>query len=279
MNSSNLTLGAVPLLFAATFLTGCGEAGAPEVPDAMEPSSEMQVSGELNVVPSPLVAPDYPDARVGFEAPSEGATFSAGEPVEVRFRLSGYELQVPTAGAEGRGITRADGQHIHFILNNERYQALYDPSEPVVLEDLPEGVHVLRAFPGTDWHESVKTPGAFAMRIIQVGDGEADPPVDPNGPFLTYSRPVGEYAGQAADSILVDFQLAGVRLDPEGHRVRLTVEGVGEAILTEWRPYLIVGLPDGSHTVRLELLDPEGRLVPGDFNRTERVIDVMGAGD
>ncbi|MEX0843219.1 MAG: hypothetical protein WD120_02605, partial [Gemmatimonadota bacterium] len=205
MNRSKLKLGAVPLVFAATFLAGCGEAGEPEVPEAMEPSLEMQVSGDLNIVPSPLVAPDYPDARVGFDGPSERATFAPGEPVEVRFHLSGYELQVPTPGAEGRGIARADGQHIHFILNNDRYQALYDPAEPVVLEDLPAGVHVLRAFPGTDWHESVKTPGAFAMRIIQVGEGEADtPPVDPDGPFLTYSRPVGEYAGQAADSILVD---------------------------------------------------------------------------
>ena len=277
MTRSHIKLGSLPLLLVATSLVGCGEAGEPEVPAAVDPA-EIEVSGELTIVPSPLVAPDYPDARVGFEEPAEGAVFAEGEPVEVRFHLSGYELQASTPGGDERGIARADGQHLHFILNNERYRALYDAGEPVVLDDLPTGFHVLRAFPGTDWHESVKTPGAFAMRIIQVGDDEgATPPVDPDGPFLTYSRPVGEYAGQAADSILVDFHLSGVRLHPEGHRVRLTVEGVGEAILTEWRPYLVLDLPDGSHTFRLELLDPQGRLVPGDFNRTERVIEVDGA--
>jgi hypothetical protein len=278
MTRSYMQLGPLPLLLVATLLAACGEAGEPEVPAAADPA-EIEVSGELTIIPSPLVAPDYPDARVGFEAPAEGATFAEGEAVEVRFHLSGYQLQAPTPGGDERGIAQADGQHLHFILNNERYQALYDAGEPVVLDDLPAGYHVLRAFPGTDWHESVKTPGAFAMRIIQVGDVEGTtPPVDPDGPFLTYSRPVGEYSGQAADSILVDFHLSGVRLHPEGHRVRLTVEGVGEAILAEWRPYLVVGLPNGSHTFRLELLDAEGRLVPGDFNRTERVIEVDRAG-
>jgi len=264
------------LVFNLLVLTaGCG-GDAPD-PEAAPLDAPQATGGatDLQLVPSPDIAPDAPDARMGFVAPEEGARFAEGEPVEVTMRLTGYELHVPTPGGEARGLARApDGQHVHLILNDRPYRAIYDLSEPVVLEDLPAGTHVLRVFPGRDWHESVKTPGAFAMRTFHVGDGDPVPPMDLEGPLLTYSRPVGEYAGAAADSILVDFYLSGVRLSPDGYRVRVEVDGVGEAMVNHWAPYLLVGLPDGEHTVRLELLDSTGVPVPGEFNRSERTIQV-----
>lgn len=252
-------------------LSGCDPASDAPPEEAMD-ATVAETGFEL--VPSPEVAPERPDARLGLTSPDDGERFEEGEIVEVRFSLSGYTLDEPTPGGDERGIARAHGQHLHLILNNEPYDALYDADEPVVFEDLPAGTHHFRAFPGTDWHESVKTPGAFAMRTIHVGDEEAAPRVDPDGPLLTYSRPVGEYAGADADSILVDFYLTGARLSEDGYRVRLTVDGLGEAMITEWRPYLLLGLPAGDHTVRLELLDPEGEIVPGEFNRAERTITV-----
>jgi hypothetical protein len=260
------------LLFVAA---GCGG----DAPDpGAAPADAPQVTGgasDLRLVPSPDVAPDAPDARIGFVAPEEGARFAEGEPVEVTMRLTGFELRVPTPGGDDRGLARAsDGQHVHLILNDREYRAVYDLSEPVVFDDLPAGTHVLRVFPGRDWHEGVKTPGAFAMRTFHVGDGDPAPPMDLEGPLLTYSRPVGEYTGAAADSILVDFYLSGVRLSPEGYRVRIEVDGVGEAMVNQWAPHLLVGLPGGEHSVRLELLDPAGAPVPGEFNRSERTIRV-----
>ncbi len=236
-------------------------------------------TAEFELVPSPEPAPEYPDARLGIALPEEGERFSEGEAVEVHLTLSGFEVGVATPEGEERGLARAgDGQHVHLILNNERYQAIYDVDGPVRFTGLPPGNHLLRAFPGTDWHESVKTPGAFALRTFHVGEGEREPVVQPDEPLLTYSRPVGEYAGADADSILVDFYLSGVRLSPEGYRVRLSIEGMGEALITEWTPHVLVGLPEGEHTLALELLDPDGMPVSGEFNRTERTITVRAGG-
>ncbi len=256
-------------------LWACGETPAPD-PGQDEAPRPAEPRGELRLLLSPETAPEAPDARIGFIAPAEGERFAVGEPVEVGIQLSGYALRVPTPTGDERGLARApDGQHVHLILNDRPYRALYDLDEPVVLEDLPAGTHVLRAFPGRDWHEAVKTPGAFAVRTFHVGEGELSPPIDLEGPMLTYSRPVGEYAGSAADSILVDFYLSGVRLSPEGYRVRVEVDGVGDATVNHWAPYLIVGLPEGEHTVRLHLLDPDGNPVPGEFNRPERTIRIV----
>jgi hypothetical protein len=259
-------------------LAGCEDADPGVDGDEVQARPVPAEAEGFRLVPSPDRGGEVADARLGFVSPEEGERFGVGEPVEVRFRLSGYELRVPTPGGEDRGIARApDGQHIHLILNDEPYRAVYDAEEPQVLDDLPEGTHVLRAFPGLDWHEAVKSPGAFATRTIHVGDETADPPAELSGPLLTYSRPVGEYEGPAADSILVDFHLSGVRLSPEGYRVRLTVEGIDSVLITDWAPYLLVGLPDGEHAIRLELLDPEGAAVPGAFNRSQRTIRVRGS--
>ena len=263
------------LCFLLVAVAGCGD-------DAPDPDAADRVAppvADFELVPSPEPAPEFPDARLGIALPEEGERFSEGETVEVSLTLSGFEVGAATPEGEERGLARAgDGQHVHLILNNERYRAIYDVDEPVRLTDLPPGDHLLRAFPGTDWHESVKTPGAFALRTFHVGEGEREPPVQPDEPLLTYSRPVGEYVGADADSILVDFYLSGVRLSPEGYRVRLSIEGMGEALITTWTPHVLVGLPEGDHTVTLELLDPDGAPVPGEFNRTERTITVSPSG-
>jgi hypothetical protein len=263
-----------PAVVGTVFLTsvGCGTEDPAPVSDA--PPPVVEAGAEFELVRSPDVAPERPDARVGIASPDEFERFDEGETVAVEFTLSGYQLEEETPGGAERGLARAPGQHLHVILNNERYEAIYDISDPVEFDDLPAGTHHLRAFPGTDWHESVKSPGAFVHRVIQVGEGEVEPRADLDAPLLTYSRPVGEYSGADADSVLVDFYLSGARLSTDGYRVRIAVEGLGEAMIDDWAPYLLLGLPEGEHTVRLELLDPDGVLVPGEFNRTERTITI-----
>jgi hypothetical protein len=99
---------------------------------------------------------------------------------------------------------------------------------------------------------------------------------DPGAALLTYSRPKGTYEGADADSVMVDFYLTNVELGPDAHSVRLTVDDSLSFSITDWAPHYVLGLPDGEHTFRLELLDPAGTLVPGPFNSTERVITVSG---
>jgi hypothetical protein len=248
------------LLFA-----GCG--GADDEP---APGDPVPVAAQL--LASPDVAPPAPQASLRIATPADGDRFGAGDPVEVRFDLSGYELRVPTPGGDARGIARApDGQHVHLIVNDRPYQAIYDLDAPVVLDDLPEGTHVIRAFPGRDWHESVKTPGAFDQVVIVVGDGDLDPFV---GQTVVFSRPQGAYEGPQADSILLDFVVQGIELGDAAYQVLFTLNDEQTFRITRWQPYLLVGVPDGEHTLRMELFDAEGRPVETPWLPVERNFTV-----
>ena len=55
-----------------------------------------------------------------------------------------------------------------------------------------------------------------------------------------------------------------------------TVNGV-EFILTEWKPYVIEGLPLGTVTIKLELKDGAGNLVDSPFNPVERSVQLEAA--
>src|SRR5882724_11144906 len=58
--------------------------------------------------------------------------------------------------------------------------------------------------------------------------------VDPTKPLLTYSRPKGEYKGEDADPIMIDFWFSNAKLIGEGgqYRVRYSIDG-GEAKFIE----------------------------------------------
>jgi hypothetical protein len=215
--------------------------------------------------------PLYPDAQLSIVKPGSGETVSGA--ITVEFALSGFEVGVPTPGADRRGIARsADGQHIHLIVDNEPYSAHYTTTAD--LSALGPGRYVLRAFPSRQWHESVKMPTAFASLAFRVGTADGGVDFDAELPLLTYSRPKGTYAGADADSVMVDFYVSNATLRPGGHAVRLTVDGLVNEMLTDWVPYFLVGLLAGRHTVTLELLGPDGQPVPGPFNRASHTITV-----
>ena len=138
-----------------------------------------------------------------------------GPDVTVMFDVRDYDVSMAksaegTKSAEGAAnpYVSGSGQHIHLILDNEPYQAIYDdngswdkgepyedankngkydPGEkftdvgvqqgvPLDPKKLTPGTHWLRAFPsagpndakGAAWHESRKNPGAFAWIRFHV---------------------------------------------------------------------------------------------------------------
>lgn len=270
------TTRAIGLLAAAALLAaGCGDD-----------------EERLRLVEGERSGGDLENVDLSFQSPVPG-TIAADGSLSARLALRGFRLGDPTAGAEDRGLALSDqGQHVHFILDNEPYRAVYDLSTPTAVEGAEPGYHLLRAFPSRQWHESVKAPDAFATTWFFVPDttaeadtvtAEADtavagqPPFfDPGAPLLTYSRPKGEYAGSDADSVMVDFYLSNVTLGtgPSDHRVRLTVDDSLSWDLTTWAPHYLLGLPDGRHTLRLELMADDSTVVEGPYNVTERTITV-----
>ena len=101
--------------------------------------------------------------------------------------------------------------------------------------------------------------------------------VDPTKPLLTYSRPKGEYKGEDADPIMIDFWLLNAKLQGDGgqYRVRYSIDGGEPKFLDKWEPIWLSGWIDGKHQVKLELVDKDGNLVDnGGYNSTTREITV-----
>jgi hypothetical protein len=102
--------------------------------------------------------------------------------------------------------------------------------------------------------------------------------VDPAKPLLTYSRPKGEYAGDDADPIMIDFWLSNAKLQGDGgqYRVRYSIDGGEAKFLDKWEPIWLSGWTSGKHIVKLELLDKDGNPVDnGGYNSTTREISVV----
>lgn len=258
------------VLLCSAFALACAGEGPPDGDD-----------GVRLVEGSRAAAPD-PAPTLTFEAPEPGAVVE-GDSLAASLVLENFVLARPTPGAEARGLAMSDrGQHVHFIVDDGPYRAVYDLSGPVTVDlgDLEPGVHLLRAFPSRQWHESVKTEGAFARTWFFVRDSTGGEAFDPGAPALTYSRPKGTYVGPDADSLMVDFYVANAEIGPgqDQHRVRLTVDDTLDWELVRWAPHYVLGLGQGNHTFRLELLAPDGSVVPGDHNATEREIVVESGG-
>jgi hypothetical protein len=102
--------------------------------------------------------------------------------------------------------------------------------------------------------------------------------VDPTKPLLTYSRPKGEYKGEDADPIMIDFWLLNGKLQGDGgaFRVRYTIDGGEEKFIDKWEPIWLSGWIAGKHLVKLELVDKDGNVSNnGGYNSTTRDITVV----
>ena len=170
------------------------------------------------------------------------------------------------------------GPHLHVILDNQPYIAVYDLNEPLVFPDLPPGTHTLRVFASRPWHESFKNEGAYAQTTFHIFTKNQENNPDPAQPLLTYSRPKGSYG---AEPILLDFYLTNAPLhlvaqeNPQDEitdwRIRCTING-NSFVIDRWEAIYLKGFKPGKNWVQLEFLDEQGNSVKNVFNNTVRLI-------
>lgn len=211
---------------------------------------------------------NYPESQLRLNTPPAGGVVEPG-PVQFDYDLSNYQLtrMTPHSNAEHMANSQ-QGQHIHNIVDNEPYTAHY---ETEFTKDIPEGEHVILSFLSRSYHESLKHKGAYDLRKITVGRPEQTLDVDLDAPHMFYSRPKGEYVGKDTEQVMLDFYLVNTDLSTTGNKVRATINGT-EFTLDRWLPYVMEGLPMGENTIKLELIDNNGNVLPGPYNSVTRTF-------
>jgi hypothetical protein len=253
--------------------SGSGTATAEQVntPSATTGLATMEKNG-IRVTPF-TDSPKFAAAALQLKSPTSGATIPSGA-VPFSYDLTNFQLTKMTSSSHSEHMANsAQGQHIHNIVDNQPYTAHYTTT---FNKDIPDGQHVVLSFLSRSYHESLKHRGAYDLRVINVGNASAGKALnfDPKGQHLFYSRPKDTYSGKDAQKVMLDFYLVNTTLAPEGNKVRATINGT-EFMLDQWAPYMMEGLPMGQNTIKLELVDANGSVVPGPFNTVTRTITLQ----
>jgi predicted small lipoprotein YifL len=265
-------------------LTSCGEkAGSAELPQTYRntPAKISQISQKFSEVSPPPVIQELratlenyrPQVKILSPQPDEVISENT---VTVSFQVKDIPIfQDPELQL---------GPHLHVILDNQPYIAVYDVNKPLILPDLSPGTHTLRVFASRPWHESFKNEGAYAQTTFHIFTKTDDNNPDPTLPVLTYSRPKGNYG---AEPILLDFYLTNAPLhlisedDPNNPisnwRIRCTINGES-FILDRWQPIYLQGFKPGNNWIKLEFLDNQGNPLKNSFNTTVRQINYQPKG-
>lgn len=243
--------------------------------------SEIQV---VTVTPTP--EPDDVELKIIFP---ENGELKTSWPIHFEARLDGFPVGTASLFDRAKEIyVEPEGQSVHIFIDDkdyfEGYEALFDALDDHDLYfdqkidfDLPfklaPGKHIIRMFPCRSYGESLKGQNCFAVSTFYYKTKDDDKmKVDLSAPYLTYNEPQGTFG--AGKPILLDFYITNCVMSKDGYKVRLTLDGKIKRTLTIWGPYYIYGLKKGTHTVKLELLDPRNNVVPGLFNTVEKKIVV-----
>jgi hypothetical protein len=213
-----------------------------------------------------------------------------GTPVWVQFRIDGYALGAASQFERASEVVETKmGQTVHVVIDDHPYFPVNEPAlDPFdeggyyydmsykfeVPSRLKEGMHTIRMFPARSFGESLKGDKTFAAINFYVGSVKENPDMDLSQPYITYNEPSNQLYLVENKPVLLDFYVTNAELSPDGYKVRLTIDGKVNRTLTSWQPFYIYGLKSGRHSIQLELLDEENKLVPGLFNNVKQSITV-----
>src|SRR5258705_7778932 len=130
----------------------------------------------------------------------------------------------------------------------------------------------------------VPPPQRQLLRAVRI-PGESVPAkpdnpnlqVDPNKPLLVFNLPNGK-TFREGEEVVIDFSLANAKLKGDGgeYRVRYIVDDDEMQWIDRWEKVVLSGWIPGKHTVRLELIGPDGwPYRNGDYNVVTREVSVL----
>lgn len=274
------------LFLIGLFFTACQDSSSTtkaneEAAKNMEPETETKA---MEPAVEALISPD--NAKYKLSAFSPSTDYSDAKMKEMRyiqdkfvFEVEGtnYKLgeQTPDAGQK-MCANSGKGQHIHLIVDNKPYAARYTAE----FDDykLESGEHYVLAFLSRSYHESIKTKDAHLARKVEVSDNMIKRAESVSESMLFYSRPKGTYTGKAnTEKVMLDFYIANLKLG-KNYKVQAEINGEETHTISVWQPYYIEGLPLGKNTVKLTLVDGEGKVVDTPLNPVTREFELKADG-
>ncbi len=255
------------LICGTILLTACADNSSSENSEAVIKAQPVSIKSVGN-------SPEYKDAQIGISKVTSTPEGETNAVVSFQFDVKNYELMNQTDDAAGKMCANSGkGQHIHFILDNQPYAALYKPEHQVSLPKNSE--HYLLAFLSRSYHESIKTEGASLVYHFKVDENGAIQELDaPKEPMLFYSRPKGSYIGKPnTDNLLFDFFLWNTEISDNGNRILAHIKGSNvdtTLVITEWQSYFLNNMPMGNPSIELTLIDKDGNKVEGPMSEVTR---------
>ena len=265
--------------------TACGNGAADNkdkaaTTDSVKPAPLAPVA-LTNVTPSP----DFPNASLAIASVKAEKVGKDSAKVSFSFDVKNYELKMQTTDNANKMCNNSDkGQHIHFILDNGPYKALYEAKNDITLPNDGKE-HYLMAFLSRSYHESVKSKGAAVVYHFKIDEkGNLKKLDDPKTPMLFYSRPKGDYMGKDINNILLDFYVWNCTLAADGYKVKAEISNEAipaqqlTATIDKWEPHFIQNLGTGKCKVVLTLMDKDGKAVDGPQTTATREFN-LAAGE
>jgi hypothetical protein len=187
------------------------------------------------------------------------------------FDVKNYTLKASSNNnLTGMCANSKDGQHIHFIVDNKPYTALYENYNKWTEAS---GSHLMLAFLSRSHHQSLKHKGAYQLKTFHVG--KPTKIYDLTAPYLFFSRPKGTYVDKDAEKIMIDFYLVNCTLKKGGYHVKVELDQTHTFYTDIWAPLLLEGLAMGEHTIKLTLVNSKDQAVKNEFNGVERKFILM----
>jgi hypothetical protein len=275
---SILHIGCITAITTALF--SCGEntnsgENIYEINDTVD-ASEF-TAGRIPVTLLPITtSPEFPDAKLKIKSVNTTPQGKDSTKLSIQYDVINYELKHQTADAGSKNCNNSDkGQHIHFILDNTPYAALYEPKHEVVVANNTE--HYIMSFLSRSYHESLKNKDAGVLYSFKIDEkGKLIKLENPKTPMVFYSRPKGDYLGNDTTNLLLDFYVYNATLGND-YKVKTVIQNNTnnqsiEMLLDDWKPYFIQNLGTGKATVALTLLDKNNQPVTGPMTQISREI-------
>ena len=266
----------------ATFLfTACGSSNT---------TTTNNTAATDSVKPAPLApvalasvspSPEFPGASLSISSVKAEKVGTDSVKLSFIFEVKNYELKMQTTDNATKSCNNSDkGQHIHFIMDNQPYKALYEPKNEITIANGTE--HYLMAFLSRSYHESIKSKGAALVYHFKIdAKGNLKKEADPRTPMLFYSRPKGDYAAKDINNVLLDFYVWNCTLAADGYKVKAEIinETIASQQLTatidKWESHFIQNLGVGKCKVSLSLIDKDNKPVDGPQTSVAREFNLM----